>query len=188
MTTTRKKTVSRPAKVSTVQQQILKHAAAHPDGLVPNELEGSSAAALGRAVSGLAKQKLVQELPPGASGEEGDGQAGRRFRITAAGLAAIGAPDVMVGTVQDPAPSGKKARRAGGQAKGASAPASSKADRLIMLLKRKNGATLDELTAASDWQAHSVRGFLSGTVKKRLGHQVTSERDESGVRRYRIGT
>jgi hypothetical protein len=40
--------------------------------------------------------------------------------------------------------------------------------------------------AATSWQAHSVRGFLSGTVKKKLGHSIISSRDNDGARRYRI--
>ena len=65
-------------------------------------------------------------------------------------------------------------------------PGGSKADLLIGLLKREEGASIDELTAASGWQAHSVRGFISGTLKKRLGLTVTSEKDGTGIRRYRI--
>ena len=65
-------------------------------------------------------------------------------------------------------------------------PAGSKADLLIGLLKREEGASIDELTAASGWQAHSVRGFISGTLKKRLGMTVTSAKDTTGTRRYGI--
>ncbi len=61
-----------------------------------------------------------------------------------------------------------------------------KGDVIQALLKREYGATLDELTAATGWQAHSVRGFLAGTLKKKLGCTVASERGEDGVRRYRI--
>ena len=57
---------------------------------------------------------------------------------------------------------------------------------ITALLRRDAGATLAELTAASGWQAHSVRGFLSGSLKKKLGYAVTSERSEDGARRYRI--
>lgn len=61
-----------------------------------------------------------------------------------------------------------------------------KASRIIKLLSRTNGASLDELMKASDWQQHSVRGFLSATVKKKRGHQLSSQPDKNGVRRYRI--
>lgn len=53
------------------------------------------------------------------------------------------------------------------------------------LLGRNEGVTIADLMAASNWQAHSVRGFLSGTLKKKLGLQLTSEVDPDGVRRYR---
>jgi hypothetical protein len=61
-----------------------------------------------------------------------------------------------------------------------------KASQIIKLLSRTNGASLDELMKVSDWQQHSLRGFLSGTVKKKLGHQLSSQQDKNGVRRYRI--
>lgn len=66
-------------------------------------------------------------------------------------------------------------------------PAStSKQQQCLDLLARRDGATLSELIAATDWQPHSVRGFLSGTVKKKLGHTLISSRDESGARRYAL--
>jgi len=62
----------------------------------------------------------------------------------------------------------------------------SKSDRVLALLKQTGGATLDELMKATKWQAHSVRGFLSGAVRKRKGLAVLSECDGEGARRYRI--
>ena len=64
----------------------------------------------------------------------------------------------------------------------------SKAGEIIRLLQRKNGASIVEIQKASGWQPHSVRGFLSGTVKKRMGHDLRSEKSTDGVRRYIIGT
>ena len=61
-----------------------------------------------------------------------------------------------------------------------------KASKILTLLRRPKGATLVDLSKATDWQEHSLRGFLSGTVKKRMGLDVTSEKDAKGVRRYRI--
>ena len=45
----------------------------------------------------------------------------------------------------------------------------SKSDQVLALLKRTGGATLDDLMKATRWQSHSVRGFLSGAVRKRMG-------------------
>ncbi len=61
-----------------------------------------------------------------------------------------------------------------------------KGNQIIALLKRARGTTIAELSKVTGWQAHSVRGFLSGTVKKRLALALTSERDSKGTRRYRI--
>ena len=61
-----------------------------------------------------------------------------------------------------------------------------KSEKIIQLLKRRSGATIAELQNATGWQAHSVRGFLSGTLKKRMGLNVISEKAEDGPRRYRI--
>jgi hypothetical protein len=57
---------------------------------------------------------------------------------------------------------------------------------LIDLLKRKNGATLADLVTATGWQKHSVRGAISGTLKKKLGLAVTSAVVEARGRVYRI--
>ena len=61
-----------------------------------------------------------------------------------------------------------------------------KSEKIIQLLKRPSGTTIAELQKATGWQAHSVRGFLSGTLKKQMGLNVISEKVEGGERRYRI--
>lgn len=66
------------------------------------------------------------------------------------------------------------------------APAKSKCDQVLQLLRRNKGASLAELQEATSWQAHSVRGFLSGTVKKRMGLNLSSDKPEGGERRYMI--
>ncbi|WP_252258320.1 DUF3489 domain-containing protein [Erythrobacter aurantius] len=59
-----------------------------------------------------------------------------------------------------------------------------KLDTLEKLLKRRNGASIAEMTKATGWQQHSVRGALAGAMKKR-GHTIASEKID-GTRRYRI--
>jgi hypothetical protein len=62
----------------------------------------------------------------------------------------------------------------------------SKGSTIVSLLKLKNGATIAELTKATGWQAHSVRGFLSGALKKKAGLTIASEKGDDGERRYCI--
>lgn len=64
---------------------------------------------------------------------------------------------------------------------------SSKLATVIEMLKRPDGTTIDDMSAATGWQAHSVRGLLSGTIKKKLGLNLISQKVE-GVRSYRIGS
>jgi hypothetical protein len=56
---------------------------------------------------------------------------------------------------------------------------------LIALLEHSEGATIESMMAATGWQAHSVRGAISGSIKKALGREVTSAKTEAG-RVYRI--
>jgi hypothetical protein len=63
----------------------------------------------------------------------------------------------------------------------------SKAAKIIGLLKRPNGATLAEIMKATNWQAHSVRGFISGSLGKKMGLTVASAKRENGERAYSIG-
>jgi len=63
-----------------------------------------------------------------------------------------------------------------------------KHDRILTLLSRREGATIPEMMETSGWQQHSVRGFLAGTVKKKLGFTLTSSKTAGELRRYRIET
>ena len=62
-----------------------------------------------------------------------------------------------------------------------------KSDQIIQLLKQTNGASVPELMKVTGWQAHSVRGFISGTVKKKLGLEVQTRAEGGQDRRYVIG-
>ena len=62
----------------------------------------------------------------------------------------------------------------------------SKTARVVELLKRPDGATLKEIMKATGWQPHSVRGFISGTLGKKMGLTVISTKGEDGERSYSI--
>ena len=83
--------------------------------------------------------------------------------------------------------------RAGGEPRQRSEPGTprqprenSKEAQVIALLRQPQGVTLAQIGALTGWQAHSIRGFFAGALKKRRGMQVTSEKTASGERRYRI--
>ena len=56
------------------------------------------------------------------------------------------------------------------------------------LPSQAEGASIEEMMQATDRQQHSVRGFLAGTVKKKLGFSLTTSKEAGDVRRYRIET
>ena len=70
----------------------------------------------------------------------------------------------------------KKKRSAAPPRKPAAARQQSKADRVVALLGRDGGATLEEMMKATGWQQHSVRGFFAGVVGKKLGLALNSEK------------
>ena len=85
------------------------------------------------------------------------------------------------------AKSAKKASKAPKSArKAAGARDGSKASKVLDLLKCPDGATAKELMRATGWQPHSIRGFLSGTVSKKMGLAVTSTKGEDGERTYSV--
>ncbi len=57
---------------------------------------------------------------------------------------------------------------------------------VVDLMQRKDGATMAEIVKATDWQNHSIRGFISGTITKKMGLKVESTKNEAGERTYRI--
>jgi hypothetical protein len=62
----------------------------------------------------------------------------------------------------------------------------SKQSQLISMLRGAKGATIDEIAKALSWQPHTVRGAIAGALKKKLGLDVTSEKDDKRGRVYRI--
>ena len=94
-------------------------------------------------------------------------------------------PDVA----PQPVPSKTKATR---ERKATSTPATkktregSKTEAILALMRQPGGTTLKAIMEATTWQAHSVRGFISGTLNKKMGLTVISAKGESGERTYSI--
>ena len=83
-------------------------------------------------------------------------------------------------------PKPKAAKKAPKAAKPPRSAKMGKGDKIVEMLQRTGGATMADLQKASAWQAHSVRGFLSGVVRKKMGLTVTSIKPEGGERIYCI--
>ena len=156
--------------LTNTQSIILTAAAARPDRValpLPANLRGGAAA---KVVNAMLAKGLVEEAEADVrKGEEvwretGDGH-GVTIVATEAGIAAVGADQ----------PTTSKPREGTKQAA------------LIEMLKRAQGATLNEIVEATGWQPHTARGAMSGALKKRLGLTVTSEKEERG-RVYRIAS
>ncbi len=186
------------------QLVILSAAAKRADGAVlplPKSLKLKGGATTS-VLKSLIKKGLVAEQPATADAVTWrENEDGRRVMlvVTDAGLQAIGIePDH--GTRKRAAASEarpkkrrqratRKAADPKPKAKTAAAAAArpgTKQALLIDLLRRKRGATIDDIVEATGWQPHSVRGTISGTLKKKLGLTVESEVFEDRGRVYRI--
>ncbi len=115
------------------------------------------------------------------------------LHITDAGLAAIGVEPEgsdSAPTGADEARSAAAALDAPAEAEPASKPrtprSGTKQAMLIEMLSTDGGATIEEIVAATGWQAHTVRGAMAGALKKKLGLTITSEKIEGRGRAYRI--
>jgi hypothetical protein len=59
---------------------------------------------------------------------------------------------------------------------------------VINMLKRTEGATIDQICEATGWQPHTVRGAMAGALKKKLGLDIQSSKESGGARTYRIAS
>jgi Protein of unknown function (DUF3489) len=79
------------------------------------------------------------------------------------------------------APSARTRKQAASKPK-----AKTKLAQLEAMLRRPDGATVEQISKSLDWQVHSVRGAMSGALKKKQGLTITSEKTDTGRRVYRI--
>jgi hypothetical protein len=131
----------------------------------------------------FAELKLVKKFTDRKSAVERIWKAIQRLTPTAPQEPAVAA--------QEPAVATEEAARKKSPRKRTERPVSregSKQSEVLALLRRPSGASLDELMTATGWRAHTVRGFISGTVGKKLGLTVESTRGEDKVRIYRLAS
>lgn len=183
-------------QLSDTQAIILSAAAQRPERIVlplPNTLRGGAAA---KVVGAMIAKGLIEEVEVNLRRGEplwrgtGDGH-GTTLVATDAGLAAIGIePDdaeaAPAGTTEAPVvdPTPDTTSEAGQSTR--TPRAGTKQAALIAMLRAPEGATIEDITAATGWQAHTVRGAIAGALKKKLGLDVTSEKVEGRGRVYRI--
>ena len=177
------------------QRLILTRAAAHPGNLalpLPKGLAGAAAKmAVGRMLAHGWLEEVEADLRRGEPlwRETGDGH-GTTLIATEAGLEAIGIEldaastigSAREGTAEpDPAlPS-----QAAATAKPVAIRAGTKQAQIIAMLQRPEGATVAEIVEATGWLAHTVRGSISGALKKKLGLPINTEKVEGRGTVYR---
>lgn len=174
-------------KLSDTQLVILSAAMQHPDGAIlplPKSIKARGAA-LTKLIYALKRQRLVAELP-----RDPNSPLDPVLAITDAGREAIGAgvPETpsQPDSLETEAGTSGDAPLAAQAATARTARAGSKLAQVIALLRTEHGATLAEIVGATGWQAHSVRGAISGALRKKLGLTVNSEKVEGRGRVYRI--
>ena len=185
-------------KLSDTQLVILSAAAQREDRNVlplPGSLRGGAATKVVGAM--LAKgflQEVDADMRKGESmwRETGDGH-GVTLVATDAGLAAIGiepedANPASAGATDAPteeaAPDSPTEPKAAPKTR--TPREGTKQATLIAMLRAPDGATIEEIMAATGWQSHTVRGAMAGALKKKLGLEVTSEKVEDRGRVYSL--
>ncbi len=150
--------------LSPTKTSIIEAAAARPDGNIeplPATLRGGART---KVIEGLINKGLAV-------------RAGDSLLITDAGYAAIG--------VDRSTSEGTHSAGTPGVTPRAIRPGTKLAE-IIDCLRQPGGATIAQMMATSQWQAHTIRGAISGMIKKKLGLNVESAKRPDGERVYRI--
>lgn len=175
-------------KLTATQNFILKAAAGRPDGNIeplPSNLRGGARA---KVIEGLLSRGLVADA---------DGQ----HLLTDAGYAATGKHRPTPKAVQKMDAHDGVAKRDNLDAiakpeatddlqklevKSRTIRPGTKLAAIVEAMRNPSGATITQMMAGTGWQAHTVRGAISGIVRKRFGYEVVAEKGADGQRAYRI--
>ena len=199
------KTKPATAKLSDAQLVILSAAAQRADGSLlplPESLAAKGAALNRVIIETLCKRKLAEERRTINGAPEWRRDEEHRplgLFITKSGLLALGIDETEKPKPAQAAasmprqrktaaakPRSKARKASAARSKKQAATSQSKQDVVIQMLRRRSGVTIEDIIAKTGWQPHSVRGFFSGLVKKKLKLPLISEVGKNGVRRYHI--
>jgi hypothetical protein len=167
-------------KLTDTQTIILSAGAQRPDNLALPLPKGLHGAAAKMAVTKMISHGWLQEVDANLRRgepmwrETGDGH-GTTLVVTDAGLEAIG-----IEPVADPQPTAAETP------KPVTIRAGTKQAQIIALLQRPEGAAITEIVAETGWMAHSVRGMISGALKKKLGLPIAAEKVDGRGTVYRL--
>ena len=150
-------------KLTATQQQVLEHAVQNTDGKIdwfPETLRGGAKA---KVLNALLERALICR--------DGEG-----WSVAAEGYDAIGASRPKRKAVKTTEPAQPRTR------------ADSKQAQVISMLRRSEGATIQQIMEVTGWQAHTVRGAMAGALKKKLEPEftITSTKEPDNERVYRI--
>ena len=155
-------------QLTPTQQAILTHAHQHTEGKIAWFPENIKGGARQKVIDGLFKRALIT-------------CDGKDWFVAAESYEALGVPRKApvsaqaIDVVIEAATAAKPRKRD-----------NSKQAQVIAMLKRPEGATIDQICKATQWQAHTVRGTFAGAFKKKLGLEITSTKEAGGQRVYRV--
>jgi Protein of unknown function (DUF3489) len=197
------KTQTSTPKLTDTQLVILSGAAQRGDhALIPfPQSLAVRGAALDKVIETLRKRNLIEErrIVDGAPEWRRDEEnRAHGLFITTSGLLALGIEEAdkerpSLATAGTPRkskvaanPRRKPQTASPSDPRRRSMPTQTKQDQVIQMLRRQSGVSIDDIIAKTGWQPHSVRGFFSGLVRKKLNLPLVSDVGKDGVRRYQI--
>ena len=165
-------------QLSDAQAVILSTACAREDGAIFPVTASLKGGAVGNVCKSLLKQGLIEEIAAtdlNTVWRHDEERGPITLRATPLAYSTLGITDEQDETPPAETPPAPVQRRKG-----------TKQETLIEMLRAEGGATIDEIVEATGWQPHTVRGAMSGALKKKLGLIITSEKVEGRGRTYMI--
>jgi hypothetical protein len=167
-------------QLSDAQAVILSAACAREDGAVFPVTTSLKGGAVGKVCKSLLKKALIEEVAAtdlNTVWRHDEDRGPLTLRATPLAYTVLGITDDPQEQTDAPttAPAPEPSRRRTG----------TKQEAVIAMLRADGGATIEDITAATNWASHTARGFLSGALKKKLGLTITSEKIEGRGRVYR---